>query len=172
MKAKYLKIDTWKKPQVIYGGFRLLSFTLVGKVSVPVVNAEYATIVTFRSGDLGTFERGDFLFWTAVLKKKHIWTGYTDIWKPRTIGLVLGRARAILPPGDRFDRMKHEMLTDPDANDRKIYREWWKKILGEGKNIKFIRPSTKREVGRWMKGHKSDAKFVTRLVVNGRGMKV
>jgi len=169
MKAKMkAEINAWRKPNVIYKTWRLLGRTMVGKVSVPVVNAEYATIMTFRAGDLGQFERGDFLFWTAVLWKKYRWKGYEGKWKPRTMGQILGRARAILPPGDRFDRMRIEMKTDPQKEARDIYGDWWHRLLRKGNNIKFIRPSTKSEVMRWLKGHKHDAKFVTRLLINGR----
>ncbi len=162
------KINAWKKPSPIFKTHRLLSVTRVGKISVPVVDAEYATIATFKSGDLGRFERGDYLFWTAVLKKPYHWQGYDGKHKPRTMKLILGRARTFLPPGDRFDRMRIEMKTDPLKADREIYRKWWYKLLREGANIKFIRPSTKREVGRWMKGHESDAKDLVRLIVNGK----
>ena len=167
-----LKINAWKKPSLIFKTHRLLSVTRVGKISVPVVDAEYATIATFSKGDLGRFERGDYLFWTAVLKTKRPWKGYYGKWSWRKIQLVLGRARPVLSPGDRFDRMRIEMKTDPNKEDRAIYKKWWYEILDKGANIKFIRPSIKKEVQRWINGHLADAKFLKRLVIGGKEAKV
>jgi len=162
------RLNAYKKPKLIFKNRRLLSYTTVGIYNVPVVNAEYATIATFRKGDLGKFERGDFLFWTAVFKKEFSWRGYQGTDRVRKMKLILGRARAVLSPGDRFDRMRLEMRTDPNKEDRRIYKEWWFRVFKEGDNIKFIRPSTKREVYRWMEGHKSDAKDLVRLVIGGK----
>ena len=104
-----MKINPYKKPLVIFRTHRLLGYTQVGACFIPVVDAEYPTIATFKAGDLGRFEFGAYLFWTAILKKKHLWQGYQGTWKPRMIKTCIGRARAILSPGDRFDRMRIEM---------------------------------------------------------------
>ena len=112
--------------------------TKVGKFLVPIKNYKRLSIVDFSRGLRGKHEEGQYCFWTAVLKKKK--DGKRIVW---------GRARPILSPGERFCRMK----------GKKDYREIWLKFLERGKNVKFIRPSTKKEISWWASGHVSDWKF-------------
>ena len=136
--------------------------TRVGPYLVQVVNAKFPTIVSFKGGAKGIRERGDFAFWTTVLKKRR---------GPKKGNRIWGRARLILPPGDRVDRMKKEMLYASDKNDRKIYRLWWTKVIEKGKNIKYIRPSSLPEVKKWMRSHQSDARYIFRIIVGGKIVK-
>jgi hypothetical protein len=128
--------------------------TKVGKYSVEVRQAEFGSFVSFSSGERGRHERGDYLFWTAVLKRK-IRFGRRKARK------ISGRAHYLLPPGDRFDRMRLELRTAKDKNARAAYKEMWLGILQEGRNIAYIRPSTAAEIMRWFKTHGSDVRYVT-----------
>jgi hypothetical protein len=136
------------------------AYTTVGDVAVPLKNAHYASIVTFRGGAHGKKERGDFCFWTAVLKRP-----YNGKRK------LIGRAYAFLDPGDRFDRMQYEMMIAATPEDRAAYREMWEHRLKGGNNIDYIRPSTKREIERWLKTHRADANYVERFAqIGGTGV--
>ena len=126
--------------------------TMVGRYKVPIKKYHYPTIIAFSSGDLGRQERGLYCFWTATFKRKYF-------GKDR----IFGRALSVLSPGDRFDRMKREMRSDPDLKDRKVYEEMYVCMLQRGDNIKYIRPSTPKEVRLWMESHKSDARYATGL---------
>ena len=109
--------------------------TNVGKYKVQVKNANFLSIVTFTSGEHGKKERGDFAFWTAILKKR-----VNKKWK------ISGRAHLLLPPGDRFDRMKREARTDKNPEDRKIYHQLFHEYMGGGSNVKHIRPATEKDI--------------------------
>jgi hypothetical protein len=129
--------------------------TQVGAYSVEVMDAHKAAIVYFKSGAHGTKEAGYFAFWTAVLKtgkKRRIW----------------GRASVGLSAGDRMDRMQFEMHESKDPDDRRIYGRFWTQLLRRGKNICFIRPSTKAEIAKWMRGHVSDAVHAYHITVSRR----
>lgn len=128
--------------------------TKVGKYKVQIKNPEYPSIVTFSSGEKGRREKGHYAFWTAVVrrgKKGRLW----------------GRARLILSAGDRFDRMKYEMNNASDKEDRRIYRKHYVDFLGRGGNIKYIRPSTIKEICRWCDTHESDARYIINCNVGG-----
>lgn len=134
--------------------------TKIGNCVVAVKKANFPSIVSFRAGEHGKKERGDFHFWTAVFKKP--------------IGgkkKIFGRAFAALPPGDRFDRMKIECKTAIPVEDRKIYRKYWSEYLMKGANIKYVRPSTLKEIKKWRKSHLSDEKHIFRLIINGKIVK-
>jgi hypothetical protein len=78
---------------------------------------------------------------------------------------LIGRASLFLPPGDRFARIEHEAeRTTPDGKE---YSYLWKSFLQRGRNIKYIRPATKKEVWRWIYSHQKDAQFIKRIVVGG-----
>lgn len=127
---------------------RLLTLTRVGRARVPVVAAKQVSLVRFGAGEHGRGEAGDYLFWTAVLKKKR--GARKRIW---------GRAYAYLPPGDRFDRIKRE------------HRRLWSELLSRGRNIRHIRPSTLAEVRRWMRTHGADARFVLFGLIGGKKLR-
>lgn len=128
--------------------------TKVGKYTVPVCNAKFISLVYFSAGARGNKERGQFAFWTAVLKRKK----KNRVW---------GRSRPILPAGDRFDRMKREKLKAKSKSDRKAYGRMWD-VMGRGRNIRYIRPSTLAEIQKWFKSHASDAKYAYGVSVRGK----
>lgn len=132
--------------------------TKVGKCDVEVRGAAFPALWHFTSGAHGKKEAGVFAFWTAVLKKPQ------KLGKKK-VRRIFGRALVTLPPGDRFDRMKREMLTMKKKEVRAAYRGHYVGLLKCGKNIKCIRPSTEKEMRKWMKGHKADAKFARRVRV-------
>ncbi len=136
-------------------------FTRIGQSWLPIVNFRYPTIVTFGSGELGKSERGEFLFWTVMLKRKITWQGRKRWW-------LIARARAILYPGERFNRMRTEARTAGSIEDRKIYYDIYNRMLKRGQNVKYIRPSTAKELQRWMDSHINDACYVQRVVVKGQ----
>lgn len=126
--------------------------TKVGAFEVTVRRANFPALRHFSGGAHGRKEAGIFAFWTVVLKRK----GKNRVW---------GRALATLPAGDRFDRMRREMRSDKSKEAREVYGRIWKKLLREGRAIRYIRPSTENEISRWMRGHQSDAKYAKRLKV-------
>jgi hypothetical protein len=134
-----------------------MAMTRVGAVQVPVVRAKGVTLVRFRAGEHGAREAGDYLFWTAVLKKRK-----------GSKSRILGRAYAYLAPGDRFDRIKREMRRAKSSADRAAYRRLWLELLSRGENIKHVRPSTLAEVRRWMRTHAADARFALFGLIGGK----
>lgn len=110
-------------------------FVMVGKEAVDVCLPKRIPIITFTDGQ--------YVFWTAIFANPV--DGKRKIW---------GRARVGLSAGDRFDRMRYERYADdiPKA-DHRIYHNMWFEQLQQGRNIKYIRPSTLREVARWMNTH-------------------
>ena len=142
---------------------RLTGLTRVGWFQIPVVNAEHPSIATFSSGARGRHERGDFCFWTAVLK-----TPVRLSWARRAARKNFGRVRLGCSPGDRFDRMKHERKTSENPTDRAVYHAYWVVLLRRGRNVSFIRPSTLREIKLWKRTHASDWRYFKRLIMNGK----
>jgi hypothetical protein len=126
--------------------------TKVGRLQVPVRRASHPTLWYFASGEHGRKEAGVYAFWTAVISRR----------KPK--GLI-GRALAAEPPGDRFDRIRREMRTARSKADRAAYARHWRELLARGKAIRYVRPSTEREVRKWMKGHEKDARHAKRIRV-------
>lgn len=119
-------------------GVKTTFSTRIGEFDVPVIDG---------AASLVRFEDGDFAFWTAVFKKK-----VGKRWR------VWGRARVGLSAGDRFDRMKRECrAAHIPKEDRPEYRRMWE-MLGRGANVKCVRPSTDREVKRWIDKHPEQAK--------------
>jgi hypothetical protein len=134
--------------------------SVAGK-KIPVVINGGITEAYFRSGEHGTKERGRYRFWTACGEDQ-----FGD-WK------IIGRARSRLSPGDRFSRMARESKNKkiPKA-DRAIYK-LQHKLLG---STKEIRPSTAREVKRWVDTHTEpphlDATFIRwPMVIKGKKTK-
>lgn len=130
----------------------------VGNHNVPLKKMRYVSLLTFFGGAHGRKERGDYCFWTAVLKE-------------RVAGKrkLTGRALAYLPPNERFERIALDMQVAPSAEDRKVYEMLWKRLLKKGANIKCIRPSTAKEIRNWLDTHPEDAEHAARLgLVGGR----
>lgn len=103
---------------------------------------------------------GEFAFWTAVLRRPVKMRRAMEIGAPtpvRTVRRITGRAQVGYPAGDRFDRMKREMLTG-DRDERYAYRRMWVEAMEKGRNVGYIRPSTKREIRSWMRAHSGDAR--------------
>mgnify|MGYP001577503063 FL=1 len=125
--------------------------TQVGAYQVPVKRARYLTLGTATGGAHGKKEAGDYAFWTAVLKEPRYCDLNTGSLKRTT--KVTARALAWLPAGDRFYRMSVEMVTIDSA-----YRTLWEGVLGQGRNIAYIRPATVHEVRRWAMTHLDDKK--------------
>lgn len=147
--------------------------TRVGKFDVPV-KTRHATLVHFSGGEGGKHEAGNFAFWTAVLKEP-VRLEQKDGWprKGRVVRKIFGRAYVSLGAGDRFDRMRIESKTATDAADRRVYRRMYVECMHSGGNIKVIRPSTLKEVCRWMETHESDAVFASGdITVNGKSAKL
>jgi hypothetical protein len=126
--------------------------TKIGRCEVIVRRANFPSLRHFSGGAHGRKEAGIYSFWTVVLRRK----GKNRVW---------GRALSTLPAGDRFDRMRREMLRDRSKENRAHYERIWKKFLKEGRAIRYIRPSTEAEIAKWMRGHKADAKYAKKLVV-------
>ena len=131
----------------------------VGKYSIPVNKWRFPTVAIFMSGKHGKRERGSFAFWTSVLKNRKY---------PKN--RIIGRAYLSLNAGDRFDRINRERKYSKSIEDRKAYQKMWE-VMGAGKNIKYIRPSTEKEVKKWASSHKEDYKYVTNLIVNGKSVR-
>lgn len=128
--------------------------TKIGKVDVPVRDAHKPSLVWFDAGEHGKSfgERGMFAFWAAVLKNgKKTW----------------GRALVVLPIGDRMSRIERERRTAKTKEDRDIYARIWKS-LGGGKNVRYVRPCTSAEIGKWMKSHQTDARHARYAIVKGK----
>ena len=68
-----------------------------------------------------------------------------------------------LSAGDRFDRMEKERRQAKDPEARRSYQRFWTQYLKAGRNIKYIRPSTAKEVARWAKTHQSDFKYARKM---------
>lgn len=130
--------------------------TKVGKHDVSVRDAHQPSIVWFDAGVHGKSfgERGWFAFWTTV-----IGSGKKKIW---------GRSLLCIPIGDRFTRMQKEQYTAKTKEDRKIYSDYWNVRLNRGKAVKYIRPSTTKEIEKWIQTHQSDAKFIKHIFVSGK----
>ncbi len=118
--------------------------TRVGRYRVPV-RGIHPTIAYFVGGARGAHERGVFLFWTAVLKRPH-----------RGERTCTARARILLPPGERFERMGREARTARHAGARRVYAAWWEQHLRRGAGIAYIRPATRLEVRHWAATHVRD----------------
>ena len=118
--------------------------TRVGKFDVAVPHAAQPCLVAFKGSTAG--KDGIYAFWTAVFKKA--------VNGKRK---VIARARVGLPAGERFERMRIQSK-GPGAKgiskeDRAIYARFYAAI-GAGANLKCIRPSTGRELAKWLKGHR------------------
>lgn len=134
----------------------ITSYTKVWKdKQVPVRNAKYPAIVDFSSGKHGKFEAGLYCFWTAVFKVR-----------PYGRVKLTGRARIVLPPGDRFDRIFLERRTAKSRGAREANALWARVIEKFG--IAYIRPSTLREIAMWWPGHESDTRFAAGAYLAGK----
>lgn len=108
--------------------------TRIGRFDVPLRMGKWQMVIAFKNGY--------FAFWTAVFKKPV--AGRKKIW---------GRAQVGLSAGDRFDRMKRECRAGwIPAEDRPEYKRMWE-AMGRGANVKFVRPSTRAELKRWLDTH-------------------
>lgn len=128
--------------------------TRVGKYAVPVKGI-HPTLVFFVAGARGKQERGVYAFWTAVLKRPYV-------NRERT---CVARARILLPPGERFERMRRERRTARSAVARGVYAFWWEQAFRQGEGIAYIRPSSLREVQRWSQTHAPDMTHAVRLQI-------
>lgn len=128
--------------------------TRVGRVQVPV-KGQHPSLGIFVGGARGKQEAGLFFFWTAVLKRP-----YVDGQR-----VCIARARALLPPGERFERMSRERRTARSVAQRRGNDAWWTRILRRGEGIAYIRPATRREATRWLATHGPDAQHLTWFLV-------
>jgi hypothetical protein len=133
--------------------------TKIGRNTIPG-RGNWATLVPFAAGAHGKKEAGVYAFWTAMLQQPVKLDG-------KTRKRIFGRAKIGLSAGDRFDRMRLEMKTDRSAEDRRIYRKFWYLLLRKGANVRYVRPSTLKEVRAWMKSHQTDAKHAARRISLG-----
>lgn len=117
--------------------------TRIGKFDVPV-KGRVRVIVIFEQ---------PYVFWTAVWKRPV--NGKTKLY---------GRAVVGLSAGDRFDRMRLESrAAHIPKEDRPIYAMYWRAMQG-GANVSHVRPSTTREINRWMRLHPVQMKFFRKTV--------
>jgi hypothetical protein len=123
--------------------------TRVGRCAVPIRGGRVPTLAHFTGGRRGPREHGIYAFWTALLTRR--------VDRQRSI---IVRALSVLPPGERFERMRREARTARTAGERQAYRELWRRVLHAGRNIKAIRPANRGEVSRWLETHPEDAACV------------
>ena len=117
----------------------------IGNNRVPVVDGK--TVAVFSAGRMGKEEAGVYHFWTAIcIKKKQMPT-------------VFGRALSKLDAGERFRRIGVEQKTASTASDRKAYSRMWQTLIG----VVCVRPSTVKEVTKWLDGHEEDATHLKSL---------
>lgn len=135
------------------------SHTTIGKYSIPLVRAKFATIVQFAGGEHGKRERGDFCFWTIRIKR-------TVPGERAGKRQLIGRASVYLPPGERFCRIEREAKNGGRA--AKTYAYLWEKFMQRGRNVQYIRPSTLTEVKRWFSTHGKDMKYAYRVIIGGK----
>lgn len=141
-------------------GKRPPSLTIVGTTFVELRSANFPTTVVFTAGEHGRGERGLWAFWTTMLKRP---VRFKDKLRRR----IIGRAFAVLPPGERFTRMRSEAKTAPDPEERSHDYGMWYRVLKQGHNVKYIRPSTPREVRLWANAHEADSKHMRSLQYGG-----
>jgi hypothetical protein len=122
--------------------------TRIGRFIVPVRHAN-KVLLGFVSGG---YELGWYAFWTAMFEKA--------VDRRRN---VIVRARVGFSAGERFERIGRERTAayiHPVA--RKEYGRLWK-AMGAGRNIKYVRAATVREVERWLASHQRDAAIMNVL---------
>jgi hypothetical protein len=126
--------------------------THIGRFPILVRRGTSPTEALFLTGARGRHERGIYRFWTAVLEHPH--------------ETIIARARRALPPGERFQRFFLDAwgLRDLDPVSADANECVWRDVLGYGRAVRYIRPSTAREVWRWVTGHRADATPVYVLV--------
>ena len=118
-----------------------MKFTKIGGRSIPVLMRHGATDVYFEGGAHGEgVEEGWFSFWTVVGEDEY------GGWA------IIGRAFSHLPAGNRFLRIERERHDAKTVEDRKAYGAIYRNL----KTAWYVRPSTPREVQRWMRGHERD----------------
>ena len=141
--------------------------TIVGKVTVSLFRERFISLAVATCGKHGKRESGDYAFWTAVLKIPVLVTS-----NGKTCSKVFGRSLAWMPAGDRFDRMNRGRVSDKNSWARSVYGMLWNKVLRQGRNIKYIRPSTRKEIGKWLYSHHDDACGFIAYRIGGKSMMV
>jgi hypothetical protein len=132
----------------------------IGKHAI-LIDGRFASIVQFSAGERGKKEAGIFAFWTAILK--------VPVKGPeRLVKKIIARAKVGLSGTERFDRMAREAILDRNAKNRKIYRFLYSYAMKSGSNVSHIRPSTEREMLKWLSSHKNDAKYALYKSVGGK----
>jgi hypothetical protein len=119
--------------------------TRIGRFVVPVRHANKVYLGFVTEG----YEFGWYAFWTAMFKQ--------PVDRRRNI---IARARVGFAAGERFERIGRERTAAyiPPLH-RKEYAQLWK-AMGAGRNIKYVRASTTREVGLWLGSHPRDAAMI------------
>jgi hypothetical protein len=129
----------------------------IGSRRIPVVIGSGLTELHFKSGVHGKKEAGVYRFWTCHGE---------DQYGPWTL---VGRARKSLSPGDRFARMSNARTKNNPPAHRHIYARMFRLANGTATCIK---PSTEREVRRWIDSHAEDCAFLkAACVVRGKAYK-
>lgn len=126
----------------------------VGRYRIPVVG-RHPSLVQFAAGARGAREAGVYCFWTAVLRRPLV----------NRQRFCTVRARAMQPPGERFERMNRERTTARHAQARREYGIWWTRIFRRGAGIAFIRPATELEIAAWLHGHRADAQYILSAMI-------
>lgn len=128
--------------------------THVGAFTIPVRQRDHPTLGIFSAGARGGHERGLYFFWTAVLRPPYV--GQRR---------VTARARAMLAPGERFERFKREQRTARRSAAREANAWLWERVLRQGSAIRYIRPANEQEVAGWVRAHADDSRHLTGLQV-------
>jgi len=93
-------------------------------------------------------EMGTYNFWTLIGEDEY------GEW------ICIARGRDDLPAVDRFQRMDTERLMATDGLDRVEYQTVWDRMP----SAKRIRPSSIRELTRWIDSHKEDSAYASAFV--------
>lgn len=126
----------------------------IGTRKIPVIIGNGVTEMYFKAGVHGKREKGFYRFWTLI--------GLDDDGD----FFIIGRARRSLDAGDRFARMSWERTAANPHSHRVIYRRLYKQAQ---RGALYIRPSTKRDLDRWIDSHQKDMAFAKReRLIQGR----
>jgi hypothetical protein len=116
----------------------------IGTRKVPVRLGNGLSEIRFTAGVHGKKEAGIYRFWTCVGEDEY--GGFT----------IIGRAKSNLDAGDRIARMSMQRTKDNPPDHRKVYAIAYK--LAQ-EHAHYVRPSTEREISRWIQSHPEDMEF-------------
>lgn len=129
----------------------------IGNRKIPLIIGNGVTELYFTAGAHGKREKGFYRFWTCHGEDEHgPWT-------------IIGRARRNLSPGDRFARMEWKRTAKNPLSHRRKYARMFRMA---NLSAICIKPSTEREVSRWIASHREDCAFLSQeCVIRGKRYK-